>query len=274
MVQPASRRLVTEESLASGPAANILATEVADLDADPASLVRQQQDDRIEAGYGAGLRGVAGRDYRTFLGVLRNDGAGSGYWQPLNDAGHQPSLITSVTTTTDSITVNHVAGVKVGSVVAVVDETLAAQGYVVGTSVNLDNTVIKLYRRHLSVSDYVYYNGSAWVSQNGQFTEFSFSAGGVLTLTHAASIDASTANGLTQVTGRGGNLIAHAGGGTATTTQVIWTDYAGTVMTTPSETMKAYVQHGKPDLVTANPQTADTTAYPFSNIWLVGVMEV
>lgn len=67
--------------------------------------------------------------------------------------------------------------------------------------------------------------------------------------------------------------ISGAGGATATTAlKIEFRDWAGTLITTPNTVMKAFVTHGG-GRYAVDPATIDTTAFPFSNIWLFGVMK-
>lgn len=229
--------------------------------------------DAVNSLYGHAPKGVEGRSYGMLLGTIRNDGSG---WAPINDASHASSFIDSCSVDSSVLRVQHnLSATKVGSVIAVPDETLTAAGFSLGSSVAAAQTSISIYRSYLEYADYVYYNGSSWVSNLGFFTSLSFSAG-ILTLGHAtlgtdaAALSASVVN-------RGGTYVCNVSGTggalTQTEIKIEFRDWAGTLITTPDTNMKALVRHGRSGRVQVDPSTIDTTAYPFSNIWLFGVME-
>lgn len=102
---------------------------------------------------GNALVGAVGRTYKIVAGVIRNAGPGSGYWQPINDAGHQPTHIDSASTSPTAITVSHPVGAtKIATFVAVPDETLTAAGFAAGVSVDLAVSRIYLTRRESAVN--------------------------------------------------------------------------------------------------------------------------
>ncbi|WP_406224969.1 hypothetical protein [Streptomyces anulatus] len=87
--------------------------------------------------------GEPGRTYRLLSCALRNKGTG---WQIINDAGHRPTGITGVIQRADHLELTHVVGaVKVSSHQVSVDETFAAEGLRVGSSVGFDLTRVYLY---------------------------------------------------------------------------------------------------------------------------------
>jgi hypothetical protein len=206
------------------------------------------------------------------VGALRNV---DGTWEVITDTNHTPVNIDTVTTTGTDITVNYTSldGIKVGSFVAVPDETLARQGFFCGASVSATSAVISMSQAIPSYSDYVAYTGGAWVSANGVFT--CAYSGGVLTLTHPALIGVG-AN--VSLTGRDGTTIAYtpsiSGGSstTATTLNIVFRDSAGAIVTTPDTNMRVYATHGG-GLRSVNPSEITTTIYPNSNIWLMGMMQ-
>lgn len=222
----------------------------------------------LEGTSGAVL-GVIGRKYRVVAGVIRNDG-GSAYWQPINDAVHQPTNIDSCTTTTDRITIDYssIGATKVVSFIAIGDEQLAKRGIVIGPSVGVTSTYLMM-TSSLPYADFVQYDGSAWVSQNGVFTLSYNASNGRLTCTHPSIPSAEVFN--TSVTGRGA-LVAYSDGAGQTSATVAWRDYAGTVQLVASTNQRAFVTHGPSGLL--DPQQVTTTLYPSSNIWVYGIFEV
>lgn len=318
-----------------------------------------------------------GHAYALLAGVIRNTGDGNG-WQLLPEStNHRPINITNVETIDDTtgpygyIRVHYDVVGGGGMTVlgaAVTDETLARNGFTVGTSVTQTYMDIRISQSLAEVTDYlswdtasgqfisqdgkfqtafssgiltlthesidqaaqynvtltprgsgyryvtstqsgsfartsmkveilddasgyedyVYYDGTQWVSQGGVFTGMTFS-GGVLTLTHP-SIPASAVQRV-QVTPRGGwrpFVDTGASPVTQTTVKIAFQDSVGSSQTTPSTSMRAYVRHGGPTggRVTAGaagmalsashgggqiqwkPSALNTIVFPGSNIWL------
>lgn len=210
------------------------------------------------------VQGASGRAYRVIAGVLRNSGSG---WAFLNDSGHQPTNITSVSANSTSITINYgFTGTKVAALLVTPDETFAQDGYFAGASVGLSSSTIKIARAGRSVSDYVSYNGSTWTSLGGVFTGLSFSSG-TLTLTHESITGASGA-----VAGRGGTYQPQLGAMSGTTTEVEFFDWAGAKITTANTNMRAYVTRNSNRQLTAVDPTTITA--PTANLWVLGLIEV
>lgn len=222
-----------------------------------------------------------GQKYKATFGTIRNVGQAGGYWQPISDTAHKPSNISSVTTDGTEITVNYgFNGTGIGTFLAVPDETMASEGFLMGSSVAANQAKIKLARRK-TLTDYVYWDATlnagagGFRSANNVFTIGSYTAG-VLTLTHPAVIGSQQNNG--RVTGRGGAyrpVISTSGAPLdLTTTKVeLWTA-AGALATVGHPDMKFYLE--RYDVAGwVDPRTAiDTTSQPNHNIWLFGIHEV
>lgn len=223
----------------------------------------------------ADLRARDGKKYVFIAGVIRNDGSPS-YFQPLTESTtHRPVNIDSVTTDTSKIRINYpsIGGNMTISFLALPDETLAQAGFMMGCSVTPAYADIKLTRLVPPVSDYVSYNGTSWVSQDGNFNGITFS-GGKLHLDHKAI--ASDTQYAVSVVARGGDyeysVSPDSSPTGATYVEIGVRDHAGAYVTTPNTNMKFYLTHGSAKNVDINPQTVDTTAYPLGNIWLLGIM--
>ena len=211
----------------------------------------------------------SGQKIKLVAGVMRNLNDGNG-WQLITNSTHTNCNVESITQTSSAINVNFpsLGGAKVISFVAVPDETLAKAGFTMGSSVTTSQASIELKRRK-AVADYISYNGSAWTSATSVFT-FAFSAG-TLTLTHPT---VETSDGLVvSVTGRDGVYDAQAGTAAATTTQVKFYDWAGTLQTTENTNMKAYVNRGVASAA-SDPATVNESTFPGGNIWFMGVFEM
>ena len=83
-----------------------------------------------------------GKTYQIVAGVLRNNGSG---WDFLDNVGHEPINISTVTNTTTQIHVNYAfTAKKVISFVATPDETYAIQGLFCGASVGYETAWIQV----------------------------------------------------------------------------------------------------------------------------------
>lgn len=129
-------------------------------------------------------------EYVFYAGVIRNTGAG---WALLpENTNHRPINLDSIEYVSDTsggkIRVHYesLGAAMTVAFLAVPDETLAQNGFLMGTSVEPGHTDIKMSQVMPDVADYVYYDSadSTWKSQLGLFTVDSYSAG-ILTLSHA-----------------------------------------------------------------------------------------
>lgn len=224
--------------------------------------------DAATKGYVDGLTtgrvvGVSGRVYNVLAGVVRNTGSGWGF---IEDSGHQPSNLTSVSASSSGITINFgVTGVKVSSVVAGPDETFAQEGYFVGSSVGLSNLVLRIGKVAPVLADYVSYSGGAFSSTNGVFTIGSFSSG-ILNLGHP-----STPGFAVSIAGRGGTYQPQIESVGDSLIQVTWRDWAGALATTANTNMRAFVTRQNPAGVVAVDPTTLVSAS--GNFWVLGLIE-
>lgn len=220
--------------------------------------------------------GDTGRRYRKVLGTLRNTGSG---WAFISDAGHRPNGVdatTPVTVTSTGIVVTYgFTGTKVASVAVVPDETFAGLGLRVGTSVGLNDVTIQMFRDDpYTIADYVFYDGSAWVSFGGKFTPTYNSGTGVLTLTHE---DMGTTGHQAVLASPRGTAAALSGGFTATTSQVVfntgaWGSLTPTGAANTAQHKVYAVRHGYRTAVP--PVDPATVVSATGNLWVIGEMEV
>lgn len=217
------------------------------------------------------LMSETGKRVKIVAGVIRNLNDGNG-WQLILNSTHGSINVDSVSNDNSTITINFggIDAEKVETFLVGTDETLARAGFFLGASVGVGSANIQMKQRKL-VSDYVSYNGSAWSSTNGVFTNFAWAAG-TLTLTHE-NVETSTAGIDCNVTPRDGVLMPVAGSATATATQVKWLDWAGALQTTENANMKAYVSRGFASSA-ANPNNVHEGTFPSSNIWFMGAFEL
>jgi hypothetical protein len=215
------------------------------------------------------IKGTSGKKYKVVACILRNEGSG---WYAIQDVGHEPVNILSVTN--DSLAINvtfDFTASKICSFVATPDEYLAEQGYFMGSSVVKDGAVIKLGRQ-FSLGDYVYYDEATSTFKN---------AGGNATLTGIESmvwrsVDStlvithkSVSGAIASVNSRDGSNIPVLGSVSATTTEIKFKNYDGTGITTPSANMKVFFTRNARNIV--NPQSVSA---PSLNIWCYGIFEV
>lgn len=209
------------------------------------------------------LRGNNGKFYRMTQCAIRPTGAPN-YWELISDANHEPVSATSVTVSTSSITLNFPPGTTVSGGHVTVDETLAGLAYIPGQSEGLSSMTIFLNR--LSISDYVSYNGTTWVSSGGRYTGITFSGGsGTLTLNH----DPIPGFGIAAVA-RDTPYSVQAGSLGATSTQLFFKDAAGAKILTPSTDMKVYLT--RIGQGTLNPQLVPANAT--ANLWVSAFHEI
>lgn len=90
----------------------------------------------------------------------------AGVYSAIDDSGHDPFGITSVTTMSDRVRVNYSAMTAVSSTQVTADETYADNEVVPGASVGLDHTDILLYKAGVKVDPAsVCYSGSnVWIT--------------------------------------------------------------------------------------------------------------
>lgn len=207
-------------------------------------------------------------------GVLRNTGTG---WNWISDAGHEPIGIDSVTSDTASITVNYgtLGASKVGSFIVVPDEKLSEQGFQAGASVGTTSTDIYLSRSIPSYSDYVAYTSGAFVSSNGVFTCTWNATDGYLQVTHPTIIGTALNVSLVGRPGTALNYTPVVAGDLTTGSTFIaieFRDAAGAQVMTPDTNMRVFVTHGGGFVPSVDPSTVNTTTYPNSNLWVMGLM--
>ena len=101
-----------------------------------------------------------GTDFEV-MGVIRNTGSG---WFVINDAGHEPVNIASISTGSSYVQINYgKTASKVRTLIVAPDDTFAQAGYSAGASVNLDNARIYFGLNGFAVSP------SSVVSSAGNF---------------------------------------------------------------------------------------------------------
>lgn len=210
-----------------------------------------------------------GKKYRMVACVLRQPAAGGG-WYAIDDAGHEPLNVASVSNDTQKIIVPYTfVAKKVISLVACPDETFVQGGYLFGASVMGDRAEINISAPTVVVDGLIQYNGTDWIIANAKgnpvFTSF---IDGDLKISHD-SMTATTAVSVSPLNSPYLLKVKYSG---YNYTTVQFTDYSGTVITTPDTNMvftllrqQRYVRNN------INPNDLKSDA---GNIWVLGIMEV
>lgn len=239
-----------------------------------------------KADIGGIVRASGGNVYRIVGCPLRNEGSPN-YWQPINDSTHSPQFIDSVTTGVTGITIDYTSagggnGTKpVVAMVVAPDETLAQAGVICGASVGATSAIIKMSAVWPTYQAYCRYDGTNWVATGDAFT-FSWATGSqTLIVTNPGSgyspIAPTAVRSTAQLTRRGVGsarvVISDTSGAGATTTTLEFEDASGTKLTAPDTSMKFFLQRPG-GLYPLNPQAVDTTAFPLSNLWVLGLIRI
>lgn len=211
------------------------------------------------------FKGNTNVEYRVVACVIRNTGTG---FEILDDAGHTPIGVASVTTAADGLSVDvnyNFTGTEVASLVATVDETLAVHGYQVGASVAVDHATL-FVGQPAGFGDYIYWDGAAWVSLNGYITSVSMNATtGLVTANHAALTGPVSGS----VVSRSLTKRASMEGLSTTATTFYLVDNAGTTVKTPTTDNKVWITRSGARRVPMSELTQSG-----SNIWVMGVVAV
>lgn len=231
--------------------------------------VTNANSDTIDSAVHNVVVGTDGKRYQIIACVLRNT---AGTWAILDDTGHTPVGVTSVSADATAITLTYnFTSAKIGSLVCCPDETYAADGIIFGASVGDTTATIKASISK-TIGGYIFYNGSAWdFSLAPGVTAVEWIAGNTLKVSHSTIYQPVNYN--CSVVGRAGitNPVL------STTTGAISEDYIlidfydwdGTKITTPNTNMKLIFTRTASGLV--NPLLLTQTA---SNIWVYGIFEI
>jgi len=124
-----------------------------------------------------------GKKVAFVAGVIRNSGNG---WEYINDSGHNPMNLSSVTVNQNGqIVINYgFTASKVLSLVATPDETFA-RSYIIGGSVGLDSTLFNVYSLPINYGGLTTVANNAVTVTNSNFTSGSFNTStGEIKLSH------------------------------------------------------------------------------------------
>lgn len=208
------------------------------------------------------IKGEDGKLYKIVACAIENDGVGG--WRQI--AGNHNSInVSSVVADASKIRVSYgFTAKKVCSFVACPDEMFSQNGYNFGASVGLSYADITVGREY-SLGGYMYYNGSAWVYSGVGAASGVFSSG-TLTITHN-----SIGGLLASCSCRGGAYLTSIGALGATTTEILFKDYAGATVTTADTNMKVYFKRSVSPSTPVDPTTLNLSG---ANIWCYGIMEI
>ena len=231
----------------------------------------------------AALLGNPGERYKIVSAPLQNAGSPN-YWQPIAVANHEAINVDSVSTSAGTglapgaITVNYgsINAKDVCTWLIVPDETLAVNGFAAGASVGLTSAVINLAQAS-GVADQVSYNGTAWVFSKASPCFSAAWSTDHLVLTHpqvggafGVSLEPRSLDGTTRPYLP---VVAQSSGIGATSTAIeFWNQATGAKVTAPDTNMKLIVT--RTGMGQVDPRPVDTTAYPNSNLWFVGLFRV
>ena len=219
---------------------------------------------------------ASGNQYRLVAGAIRKKG---GEWALIDDEGHTPSGIVSVTDRGADLRISYgFTAKKVVSLVAVPDETYAVLGYSFGASVGLDGATIKIMNhRQVNAGGYLYYTADGWMMATGNLEEVADRPKAhEFRVYHPEPVPNDEI--YLSITGRGpGKYIYRAeGSGTASDgrgyTNIGIYDMSGNPVTAFKTDMKLFiVRQSQPQTVQIKPETLEEGN---TNIWIYGVMEV
>lgn len=208
----------------------------------------------IQAQYG-------GKKIKILSCVIRNDGTG---WKQIGGQ-HDSVNVLSITQNNSSIIVNYdfiasnVLYFDCGT-----DETMALDKFFMGGSVGIDSTIIQL-SQNKNIGGLISYNGTSWTILGDAAGVSMVWNVNKLVITHPSITGVKA-----QVSARDGGHIPNVVSVGATTTEVSFRDYAGTLITTPDVNMKVFWERTSQDGV------IDPTTYANANgnIWIYGLFEV
>lgn len=218
---------------------------------------------------------ASGDQYRLVAGAIRKKG---GEWALIDDEGHTPSGIVSVTDRGADLRIHYgFTAKKVVSLVAVPDESYAVLGYSFGASVGLDGATIKIMNhRQVNAGGYLYYTADGWMMSTGNLDEVADRPNAhEFRVYHPEPVPNDEI--YLSITGRGpGKYIYRAEGsgssGGRGYTNVGVYNMDGSPVTAFKTDMKLFiVRQSQPQTVQIKPETLEEGN---TNIWILGLMEV
>lgn len=219
----------------------------------------------------------SGVRYKPIAAAIRKT---NGVWGLINDSGHTPSNVTSVSSTSTSIKVNFgFTASKVGSLVVTADESYNILGYTFGASVALNAATIKIHNSNQTISGgYVAYSSTGWTFSTGNITSIEEKSPNELVVNHPGNYPETDI--YLSVTGRGPGkyLYRSEGSGYDKTTGHGFTRIGiynvsdGSPVSTYKTDMKFFMaRQSTPQNTEVDPATLPEGN---TNIWIYGLMEV
>lgn len=233
-------------------------------------LILDSQNNILRIGDGAtpgglpfsGIRNLP-RNAMFLTAILRNTGSG---WDVLSDAYHEALGDITVSEDTAKITLSFGQSYSfIHAVTATPDETFAQAGIFCGSSVGLTSCEVYLYQNRLN-HGLITYDGAQWqIAQNNGITGVAW-ASNKLTVSHG-QFNSLGGTHVPQVSMRGNGCLAACDAVGAATSEIIFTDFSGAQLTSPSTAMRVYFSaHGGGVL---NPVTCVNA---LANIWFFALV--
>lgn len=235
---------------------------------DPGDVATKSYVDAAPAAAPTIIPRATGVRYRFVSGALRKSG---GVWSLINDAGHIPSGIASVTDGGTYLQIHYgFTASKVVSLTVTPDESYTLAGYTFGASVGLDQAAITIARNPIPAGGYVSYSGSAWTFAAGNITSVAELSANRVNVLHPDVLP--TTELYISVSGRGaGKYLYRPGSSGPGRTEVEIYNLDGTPVTSFASDMRFYVSRAagaSGAIPTASMPEGNT------NIWINGLMEV
>jgi len=207
-------------------------------------------------------------DTRLLVGIVRPDGAGG--WYVLDDSGHTPAGLQTVSIEGGLLRITYPNAVEVIGASVTCDETLTRLGYSVGPSVGTSSMDIMVC--HHGASGMIVSSGGTWTLQSSSarmLTGLTYSTGtGTIAITHSpvGAYAVPVVSAAQATTTERYQVISYGQG----FTNVVRTDASGTVLTgsVPASRAFSFQRIGAtPDRVEPNTVTATT-----GNLWVIAVV--
>ena len=218
---------------------------------------------------------ASGDQYRLVAGAIRKKG---GEWALIDDEGHTPSGIVSVTDRGADLRIHYgFTAKKVVSLVAVPDESYAVLGYSFGASVGLDGATIKIMNhRQVNAGGYLYYTADGWMTGTGNLEEVvERSKAHEIRVYHPEPVPNDEI--YLSITGRGPGKYVYRAEGSGSSggrgyTNIGIYDMSGNPVSSFKTDMKLFmVRQSQPQMTQIPPSTLEEGN---TNIWILGLMEV
>lgn len=189
----------------------------------------------------------------------------------IDGSGHRPLNVQSISSDTSKITLTYDtsswgANIEPCSFTVTPDEELASQNLFAGASVGTNFAYIYL-KKYAGVTDYIYYNGSSWVSYRSRYSLSWNSSGHYLKCTRLLVDNKIGMVAYPQLTPRSTPVMPVIAEVAVDYLKIQFYDSSGNLMTSPSTDMKVLVSDmGFAEIV--NPHTCEDL---YGNLWILGL---